>query len=105
MLRKRSQPDESNSRLNLALDSKIIDGVKNDELRTSLATHNTPLSTNAPILEELRLNSKEYFQPNPSLRFGYYKNNNDNFNNGPANQGNSWYKPRDDMDKRRSCAN
>ena len=26
-------------------------------------------------------------------------------NNGPANQGNNWYKPRDDMDKRRFCAN
>ena len=97
MLRKRSQPDESNSRLHLALDSKIIDVVKNDELRTSLATHNTPLSTNAPTLEELGLKSKEYFLPNPSLRFGYYKNNNGNNNNG--------YKPRDDMDKRRSCAN
>ena len=24
------------------------------------------------------------------------------FNNGPANQGNNWNKPRDDMDKRRS---
>ena len=54
MLRKRSQPDESNSRLNLALDSKFIDGVKNDELRTRLATHNTPLSTNVPTPEELR---------------------------------------------------
>ena len=35
----------------------------------------------------------------------FYKNNYGNFNNGPANQGNNWYKPRDDIDKRRSCAN
>ena len=47
-LRRRSQPDESNRRMNLALASKFVDGVKNDELRTMLATHYTPLSTNAP---------------------------------------------------------
>ena len=46
MLRRRSQPDESNRRMNLAVSSKFIDGVKNDELRTMLATHFTPLSTN-----------------------------------------------------------
>ena len=34
--------------------------MKNDELRTMLATHYTPLSTNAPTPEELRLKSKEY---------------------------------------------
>ena len=36
MLRRRSQPDESNRRMNLAVASKFIDGVKNDELRTML---------------------------------------------------------------------
>ena len=105
MLRRRSQPDESNRRMNLAVASKFIDGVKNDELRTMLATHYTPLSTNAPTPEELRLKSKEYLFLKPPSRSGYYKNNYGNFNNGPANQGNNWYKPRDDMDKRRSCAN
>ena len=105
MLRRRSQPDESNRRMNLAVASKLIDGVKNDELRTMLATHYTPLLTNAPTPEELRLKSKEYLLLKPPSRSGYYKNNYGNFNNGPANQGNNWYKPRDDMDKRRSCAN
>ena len=105
MLRRRSQPDESNRRMNPAVASKFIDGVKNDELRTMLATHYTPLSTNAPTPEELRLKSKEYLLLKPPSRSGYYKNNYGNFNNGPANQGNNWYKPRDDMDKRRSCAN
>ena len=105
MLRRRSQPDESNRRMNLAVASKFIDGVKNDELRTMLATHYTPLSTNAPTPEELRLKSKEYLLLKPPSRSGYYKNNYGNFNNGPANQGNNWYKTRDDMDKRRSCAN
>ena len=105
MLRRRSQPDESNRRMNLAVASKFIDGVKNDELRTMLATHCTPLSTNAPTPEELRLKSKEYLLLKPPSRAGHYKNNYGSFNNGPANQGNNWYKPKDDMDKRRPCAN
>ena len=53
MLRRRNQPDESNRRMNLAVASKFIDGVENDELRTMLATHYTPLSTNSPTPEEL----------------------------------------------------
>ena len=89
MLRRRSQPDESNRRMNLAVASKFIDGVKNDELRTMLATHYTPLSTNAPTPEELRLKSKEYLLLKPPSRSGYYKNNYGNFNNGPANQWNN----------------
>ena len=105
MLRRRSQPDESNRRMNLAVASKFIDGVKNDELRTTLATHYTPLSTKAPTPEELRLKSKEYLLLKPPSRYGNHKNNYGNFNNGPAIQGNNWYTPWDDMDKRRSCAN
>ena len=68
LLRRRSQPDESNRRLNLAVASKFIDGVKNDELLTMLATHYTPLSTNAPTPEELRLKSKEYLLLKPPSR-------------------------------------
>ena len=105
MLRRRCQPDEPNSRMNLAVASNFINGVKNDELRTMLATHYTILSNNAPTPGELRLKSKEYLLLKPPLRSGRYKNNYGNFNNGPTNQGNNWYKPRDDMDKRRSCAN
>ena len=105
MLRRRRQPDESNRRMNLAEASKFFGCVKNDEYRTRLATHYTPLSTNAPTPEELRLKSKEYLLLKPPSRSGYYKNNYGNVINGPANQGNNWYKPRDDMDKRRSCAN
>ena len=105
MLRRRNQPNASNRKMNVAVASKFIDGVKKDELRTRLATRYTPLSTIAPTPEELRLKSKEYLLLKPPSRSGYYKNNLGNFNNGPANQGNNWYKPRDDMDKRRSCAN
>ena len=94
MLIGRSQPDESNRRMNLAVASKFIDVMKNDELRTMLATHYTPLSTTAPTPEELRLKSKEYLLLKPPSRSGYYKTNYGNFNNGPANQGNNWYKPR-----------
>ena len=91
MMRRRSQSDESNRRMNLAVASKFIDGVKNDELRTMLATHYTPLSTNAPTPEELSFKSKEYSLLKPPSRSGFfYKNNYGNFNNGSANQGNNW---------------
>ena len=72
MLRRRSQPDESNRKMSLAVASKFIDFVKNDELRTILATHYTRLSSNAPTPEELRLKSKEYLLLKPHLRSGYY---------------------------------
>ena len=56
-IKRRSQTDESNSRVNLAVTSKFIDSVKNDELRTKLATHYTPLSYKEPTLEELRISA------------------------------------------------
>ena len=71
----------------------------------SLAAMLSQLSTNAPTPEELRLKSKEYLSLKPTSRPGYYKKNYGNVNIGPANQGNNWYKPRDDIDERRSCAN
>ena len=62
MLRRLSQPDESSSSMNLGVASKfIIDAVKNVELRTMLAKHFTPFSTNAPTPEELRLESRNTF--------------------------------------------
>ena len=73
--------------MNLAVASKFIDGVKNDELRTMLATHYTPLSTNAPTPEELRLKSKEYLLLKPPSRSGYYKNNYGNFNTDQQTKG------------------
>ena len=86
MLRRRSQPDESNSRMILVVASKFIDGVKNDELSTMLATHFTPLSTYSPTPEELRLKSKEYLLLKTPLRSGYYKKKYDSFNNESASQ-------------------
>ena len=70
-----------------------------------LATNFTLLPTNAPTPEDLRLKSKEYLLLKPPIRSGFfYKNSYGNFNNGPANQCNNWCKPRDDIDKMRSCA-
>ena len=105
MLRRLSQPDESNRMMNLAVVSKLVDGGKNDELRTMVATHYTPPSTNAPTPEELRLKSREYLLLKPLSISGYYKTNYGNFNIAPARQGNNWSKPRENMDKMRSCAN
>ena len=45
ILRSRSQPDELNSRMKLAVASKFIIGVKNVDLETRLATLYTPIST------------------------------------------------------------
>ena len=91
--------------MNLAVASKLVEGVKNDELRTMLATHYTPPSINAPTQEELRLTSREYLLLKPPSISGYYKNIYGNFNIAPENQGNNWSKPRENMDKMRSCAN
>ena len=41
LLRRRSNPDERISERNLAIASKLMDGVKSDELKTMLATHLT----------------------------------------------------------------
>ena len=53
----KTQPNagESNSRMNITVASKAL---KSDELRSFHATH-SPLSTNEPMPEELRLNSEE----------------------------------------------
>ena len=84
MLRRRTQTDESSSRMNLAEASKFLDGVNNGELRTMLATHYTPLSTNVPTSDELLLKSKYFLLLKPPMRSRYYKNNYGKFNIGPA---------------------
>ena len=75
MLRRRSQPDELNRRMNLAVASKFIYDVKNDELRTMLATHNTSLSTNTATPDEPLLKPKKYLLLKPPMGSSYYKNN------------------------------
>ena len=53
-LRRRSKPDESNGRKNLAVASLFIDVLKSDKLRAIIATHYTPLSTNASAATEIQ---------------------------------------------------
>ena len=101
-LRRRSDPEESTNRRNFSIASKFIDGVKSDDLRTMLATYYTLSKDSAPTPEEMRQKSREYMLMMPK-KYSYSENR--NTQGGSQPQRSSWYKPRDDMDKRRSCAN
>ena len=101
-LRRRSDPEESTNRRNFSIASKFIDGVKSDDLRTMLATYYTSLKDSAPTPEEMRQKSREYMLMKPKK---YSYSGNRNTQGGSQPQRSLWYKPRDDMDKRRSCAN
>ena len=101
-LRRRSDPEESTNRRNFSIASKFIDGVKSDDSRTMLATYYTLSKDSAPTPEEMRQKSREYMPMKPK-KYSYSENR--NTQGGGQPQRSSWYKPRDDMDKRRSCAN
>ena len=101
-LRRRSDPEESTNRRNFSIASKFIDGVKSDDLRTMLATYYTLSKDSPPTPEEMRQKSREYMLMKPK-KYSYTENR--NTQGGSQPQRSSWYKPRDDMDKRRSCAN
>ena len=69
-----------------------------------LATHFTlSLDQKVPTPDDLRLKSREYLLIKPRAQNRYSNYVNYSGTNTGANS--SWYKPRDDMDKRRSCAN
>ena len=101
-LRRRSDPEESTNRRNFSIASKFIDGVKSDDLRTMLATYYTLSKDSAATPEEMRQKSREYMLMK-TKKYSYSDNR--NMQAGSQPQRSSWYKPRDDMDKRRSCAN
>ena len=101
-LRRRSDSEESTNRRNFSIASKFIDGVKSDDWRTVLATYYTLSKDSAPTPEEMRQKSREYLLMKP-MKYLYSENR--NMQEGSQPQRSSWYKPRDDMDKRRSCAN
>ena len=101
-LRRRSDPEESTNRRNFSIASKFINGVKSDDLRTMLAMYYTLSKDNAPTPEEMRQKSREYMLMKPK-KYSYSENR--NMKGGSQPQRSSWYKTRDDMDKRRSCAN
>ena len=101
-LRRRSDPKESTNRRNFSIASKFIDGVKSDDMRTMLATYYTLSKDNASTPEEMRQKSREYILMK-SKKYSYPENS--NMQRGSQPQRSSWYKPRDDMDQRRICAN
>ena len=67
-----------------------------------LATYYTLSKDNAPTPEEMRQKSIEYMLMKPK-KYSYQEIR--NMQGGSQPQRSSWYKPRDDMDKRRSFAN
>ena len=80
-----------------------MDGVKSDELITMLATHFTLSVDQVPTPDDLRMKSPEYLLINPRAQNCYSNYGNNSRLKTGANS--SWYRLRDDMDKRRSCAN
>ena len=67
-----------------------------------LATYYTLSKDNAPTPEEMRQKSRKYMLMKPK-KYPYSENR--NMQRGSQPQRSSRYKPRDDMDKRRLCAN
>ena len=68
-----------------------------------LATHFTLSLDQVPTPDDLRMKSREYLLIKPRAQNRYSNYGNYSGTNTGANS--SWYKPRDDMDKKRSCAN
>ena len=103
LLSRRSDPDGRISERKLALASQFIDGVKSDELKTMLATHFTLSADSMPTPDELGMKSREYLLIKPRAQNRYI--NYGNYSGMKTCTNSGWYKPRDDMDKRRSLAN
>ena len=103
LLRRRGNPDERISERNLVIASKFMDGVKSDELKTMLATHFTLSLDQVATPNNLRMKSRENLLIKPRAQNRYNSYSNYNGTNTGANS--TWYRPWDDMDKRRSCAN
>ena len=68
LLRRRSYPDERISERILAIASKLMDGVKCDELKTMLATHFNLSADSVPTPNDLRMKSREYMLKKPIVR-------------------------------------
>ena len=101
--RRRSNLDERISERNLAIASKFMDGVKSAELKTMLATHFTLSLDQVSMPDDLRMKSREYLLMKPRAQNRYSNYGNYSGTNTGANY--SWYRLRDDMDKKRSCSN
>ena len=103
LLRRRSNPDGKKSERNLAIASKFMDGVKSEELKTVLATHFTLSLDQVPTPDDLRMKPREYLLI--KLRAQNRYNNYGSYSGTNTGANSSWYRPRDEMDKRKSCAN
>ena len=103
LLSRRKDPEEKISERKLAIASKFMAGVKSDELKTMLVTHFTLSADSMPTPDDLRMNSREYLLIKPRAQNRY--NNYGNYSGINTSTSSGWYKPRDDLDKRRSCAN
>ena len=78
-----------------------MDGVKSEELKTMLATHFTMSLDQVPTPDDMK--SPEYLLIKPRAQNRY--SNYGNYSGTNTGASSSWYRPRDDMDKRRSCEN
>ena len=103
LFRMRSNPDERISERNLAIASKFMDGVKSEQLKTMLAKHFTLSLDQVPRPDDLRMKMREYLLIKPRAQNRYRNYGNYSGTNTGANS--SWYRSRDDIDKRRSCPN
>ena len=99
LLRTRSKPDERISERNLVIASKFTDGVKSEELKTMQATHLILSLDQVPTPNDLRMKSREYLFI--KLRAQNRYSNNGNYSGTNTGASSSWYKPRDEMHKRR----
>ena len=101
--RRRSNPEERIPERNIAIASKFMNRVKSDELKTIWASHFTLSADSVPTTDDLRMKLREYLLTKSRAQNGYSSfGNYSGMNTGTIS---GWYKPRDDMDKRRSCAN
>ena len=75
------------------------EGVKIDKLKTMVATHFTLSLDQVPAPNDLRMKPREQLLIKPRSQNRYTNYGNYIGTNTGANS--SWYRPRDDMDKRR----
>ena len=72
-------------------------------MKTILATHFTLSADSVPTPDDLRMKSSEYLLIKPRVQNRY--SNYGNYSGTKTGANSNWYRPRDDMDKTRSCAN
>ena len=87
-MRRRSDPEESTYKKSFSVNSKFINGVKSDDLRTMLASYYTLSKNNAPNPEEMRPKFREYILMKPKK---YSNSEGRKLQGGGQQQGSTWY--------------